>query len=307
MLPTRNGVGPSCVALPPGNWPLMLDFLAQRFPHIGAQEWVARMHRQEVVDGHGNSVCASTPYRAPGRLFYYRDVHNERVNPAQETVLFQDDLLVVADKPHGLPVTPSGQHLQETLLVRLRKRLGIDALTPLHRIDQDTAGLMLFAKRPDTVAPYAALFARRAISKTYEAIAPHRPDMHFPVERKSVLLADTHFMQVREWRASDPPAHRAAAHTHVELLETSGTLARYRLTPHSGQRHQLRVHMCALGLPIVGDRIYPVLQPQGSADPAQPLQLLAQRIAFTDPLTGTAREFRSERSLQWASAMDERA
>ena len=298
MLPTRHGVGPSCVALPPGAWPLMIDFLVQRFPAIGAAEWAARMARQEVIDEHGNSVGMSDAYRAPGRLFYYREVPNERVNPAQEALLFQDDLLVVADKPHGLPVTPSGQHLQETLLVRLRLRLGIDKLTPLHRIDQDTAGLVLFAKQPAMVQHYAALFAQRGIQKTYQAIAPYRADLRFPLERSTVLVAAAHFMQMREWQAGDAPTRSAPAHTTVELLEARGALARYQLRPHSGRRHQLRVHMCALGLPIMGDRMYPVLQPEGSGDAAHPLQLLAQRLAFIDPVTGEQREFHSQLALE---------
>ncbi len=302
MLPTRKGVGQSQVALPPGPWPRMIDFLVQRFPAIGAAEWAARMARQEVIDEHGNSVCIGDRYRAPGRLFYYREVPNERANPAQESVLFQDELLVVADKPHGLPVTPSGQHLQETLLVRLRQRLGIDRLAPLHRIDQDTAGLVLFAKQPAMVHHYAAMFAQRGIRKTYQAIAPYRAELRFPLERSSVLVAAAHFMQMREWRAGDAPTHSSPAHTTVELLETRGALARYQLTPHSGRRHQLRVHMCALGLPIVGDRIYPILQPEGSGDAAHPLQLLAQRLVFTDPVTGEPREFHSQLALEMSKA-----
>lgn len=302
MLPTRKGVGQSQVALPPGPWPRMIDFLVQRFPAIDAQEWAARMARQEIIDEHGNNICPGDAYRAPGRLFYYRDVSNERANPAQETVLFQDDLLVVADKPHGLPVTPSGRHLQETLLVRLRNRLGIDQLTPLHRIDQDTAGLVLFAKQPAMVHHYAAMFAQRGVLKTYQAIAPYRADLRFPVERHSVLVSAAHFMQMREWQSGDAPARGAPAHTTVQLLEARGALARYQLTPHSGRRHQLRVHMCALGLPIVGDRIYPILQPEGSADPTHPLQLLAQRLVFTDPVTGEPREFHSQLALNLPEA-----
>ena len=302
MLPTRNGVGPSCVGLPPGDWPLMIDFLIQRFPGVGEEQLTARLARHEIIDEQGRSVALNDPYRAGGRLFYYRDVLNERVIAAQESVLYQDEYLVVADKPHGLPVTPSGQHLQETLLVRLRQRLGIDRLAPLHRIDQDTAGLVLFAKQPATVRHYAALFAQRGIHKTYQAIAPHRADLRFPLERSSVLVAAEHFMQMREWQTGDAPTRSAPAHTTVELLETRGALARYQLTPHSGRRHQLRMHMCALGLPILGDRIYPVLQPEGSGDAAHPLQLLAQRLAFTDPVTGEPREFRSKLQLHLPEA-----
>lgn len=297
MLPTRNGVGPSCVGLPPGDWPLVIDFLIQRFPGVGAETLTARLARHEIVDEQGRSVALDDPYRAGGRLFYYRDVLNERAIAAQETVLFQDDRLVVADKPHGLPVTPSGQHLQETLLVRLRNRLGLDTLTPIHRIDQDTAGLVLFAKQPSLVHHYASLFAQRGVQKTYQAIASFRTELRFPLQRSTVLVPAAHFMQMREWEVGDAPTRSVPAHTTVELLEVSGEFGRYQLTPHSGRRHQLRVHMCALGLPIVGDRIYPALMPEGSGKGTVPLQLLAQRMSFTDPVTGETREFHSEFTL----------
>src|SRR6478735_4006290 len=138
MLPFRDGVGPSQVALPPGRWTCMLDFLVERFPAISAVEWSARMAGGNVVDRAGRSVAPQQPYIPYGKLYYYRTVANEIPNAAQACVLFEDELLVVADKPHFLPVTPSGNYLQETLLVRLRRKLGLDALTPLHRIDRET-------------------------------------------------------------------------------------------------------------------------------------------------------------------------
>jgi tRNA pseudouridine32 synthase/23S rRNA pseudouridine746 synthase len=87
--------------------------------------------------------------------------------------------------------------------------------------------------------------------------------------------------------------------TTIEPVEVSGTLARYRLKPVTGQRHQLRVHMAALGLPIVGDGIYPVLTPEGQTDYANPLRLLAKHIAFTDPLTGEELRFESKQQLHF--------
>lgn len=299
LLPTRDGVGPSCVALPAGPWPRAIDFLVARFPHVPAAEWHARMTQGDVVDEAGQCIVPASPYRPHGKLFYYRNLPQEKRRAAEDTVLFEDELLVAADKPHFLPVTPSGKYLQETLLVRLRRRLGIDTLTPLHRIDRETAGIVLFAKEPHTLRHYEALFAQRAVEKTYEAIAPWREDLRFPLVRQSVLEDGANFMQMRE-AASDAGSPRPPnAHTTIELLQTQGALARYRLVPLTGKRHQLRVHMAALGLPIVGDRIYPVLLPEDSDDPANPLRLLAARIAFRDPLTGQAREFRSGQTLSF--------
>lgn len=299
MLPTRDGVGPSQVALPEGPWRAMLDFLVARFPAIGAGEWVARMARGDVVDGRGQPVSPQQAYEPHGRLFYYRSVPDEAVNTAQAQILFEDELLVVADKPHFLPVTPSGSYLQQTLLVRLRRQLGIDCLTPLHRIDRETAGVVLFAKQPGTCAAYHGMFAGGGVAKVYQAIAPQKAALQFPLTRASRLVRSQHFMQMHEAQAHAAAAREPNAITHVDLMETQGALARYRLRPLTGKRHQLRVHMAALGLPLVGDRIYPVLLPRDGDEPANPLRLLAQHIAFVDPVTRQERRFSSGRTLEF--------
>jgi tRNA pseudouridine32 synthase/23S rRNA pseudouridine746 synthase len=299
MLPVRDGVGPSQVALPRGNWLCVLDFLVQRFPAVSANEWTARMAAGDVVDDAGYRVTPAQRYAPHRKLYYYRTVPNETVNAAQASVLFEDELLVVADKPHFLPVTPSGDYLQETLLVRLRRQLGVDALTPLHRIDRETAGVVLFAKQPATCAGYHALFAGRAVGKAYQAIAGLKASLQFPLTRTSTLVDGDHFMQMRE--APDPgaPGPKRNAQTRIELMETQAGLGRYRLRPLTGKRHQLRVHMAALGLPILGDRIYPSLLPQGGDDLANPLRLLAETIEFRDPVTGHERHFGSRQRLDF--------
>lgn len=299
MLPVRDGVGPSQVSLPAGHWQSMLEFLVERFPAIAGAEWNARMGRGDVVDGAGRAIGPQQAYRPHGKLYYYRSVPHEAPNPAQACVLFEDELLVVADKPHFLPVTPSGDYLQETLLVRLRRTLGLPALTPLHRIDRETAGVVLFAKQPATCAGYHALFAGRHVAKTYQAIAPVDAQLQFPLARTSTLVASDHFMQMREAAGEAATGQAPNSHTEIELIETRGPWGRYRLRPLTGKRHQLRVHMAAMGLPIVGDRIYPALLPRGGDDAANPLRLLAQRIAFRDPVTGEERSFASRQQLHF--------
>jgi tRNA pseudouridine32 synthase/23S rRNA pseudouridine746 synthase len=297
MLPMREGVGASQVGLPAGAWACMLDFLVERFPAISRGEWRARMARGDVVDAAGRHVAPEHPYAPHSKLYYYRAVANEAANAAQASVLFEDDLLVVADKPHFLPVTPSGNYLQETLLVRLRRSLGLDALTPLHRLDRETAGVMLFAKQPATCARYHALFADRAVEKIYQAIAPLNATLRFPLTHSSTLVPDDHFMQMRE--APHDGDRASNSWTEIDLMELSGTLARFRLRPLTGRRHQLRVHMAALGMPIVGDRIYPHLMTQGTDNVSDPLRLLAESITFRDPFTGKNRSFSSRLQLQF--------
>lgn len=294
VLPTRDGVGPSVVGLPAGPWATLADFLAERFPGVPAAVWARRLACGEVVDDEGRSVRADASYRPGGRLHYYREIEAEPRLPFDEVVLFQDELLLAVDKPHFLPVTPSGRHLQETLLVRLKRRLGIDTLAPLHRIDRETAGVVLFSLQPATRAAYQRLFAQREVEKQYECIASHRPDLEWPLTRHTRIEEDPGcFMRMREVEG-EPNAL-----THIELIERHGGLARYRLHPTTGRRHQLRVHCAALGLPIAGDLIYPTLQPVDADDWSRPLQLLAQRIAFTDPVSGRQRRFESPRRLDF--------
>jgi tRNA pseudouridine32 synthase/23S rRNA pseudouridine746 synthase len=297
MLPMRDGVGASQVALPAGHWACMLDFLVERFPAVCAADWVARMDAGDVVDPGGRVVAPGQAYVPHGKLYYYRTVANESPNAAQATVIFEDEHLVVADKPHFLPVTPSGQYLQETLLIRLRRQLGVPTLTPLHRIDRETAGVVLFAKQPGMRAPYQALFAGRKVIKHYEALAASDSRLQFPLTRSNTLQTGDHFMQMRE--ANVQAGTKPNAHTEIELLEQRGPWARYGLRPRTGKRHQLRVHMAALGLPILGDRIYPKLMGPGADETANPLRLLAASISFRDPFSEEERCFASRRELHF--------
>lgn len=294
-LPLRDGVGASCVALPEGTWRFLVDFLADRFPAVSRTDWIARMAGGDVFDENGMPLAPEAPYRPQRRIFYYRRLPAETPIPFEATILFQDALLVVVDKPHFLPVTPSGPYLQETVLVRLKRALGIATLAPMHRIDRDTAGVIVFTVQPQTRDRYQALFRTRQVEKTYEAIAPWRDDLHLPLDYRSRLIESPAFMQMQEEEGLPN------AQTTIALLERRGAFARYQLSPSTGQKHQLRVHMAALGIPIVNDRIYPHLQPApvpGSVpDYNKPLQLLARSLAFTDPVDGTLRRFESRRTL----------
>ena len=291
-LPTRDGVGPSCVSLPAGHWPTFTDFLVERFPAITREIWRQRMESGLVADEFGERVTAQRPYRGHLRLYYYRALPAEPRIPFEATVLYQDAHLVVADKPHFLPVTPSGHYLQETLLVRLKNLLQIDTLTPIHRIDRETAGLVLFSVAPSERDAYQGLFRQHAITKHYEAIAPWDAGLAFPMVRKTRLVEDALFFRQCEVDGE------ANSETHIDVLQTSGARARYALSPVTGKKHQLRVHMQALGLPILNDRIYPQLEVTPPDDYAAPLQLLAKSIAFTDPVTGQARQFESQLGLK---------
>ena len=291
VLPLRDGVGPSCVVLPARGQGSMLDFLAQRLPVVGREEWRQRMQAGDVVDEHGRAAAPERPFEGGLRLYYYRSLPAEPALPFSETVLYQDDHLLVADKPHFMPVTPSGRYLHSTLLVRLKRQLGLPQLSPLHRIDRDTAGLVMLSTQQRTRGAYQALFRERQITKHYDAIAPWRADLAFPRDHASRLEESPQFFRMHEV-PGEPNSH-----THMQVLEVAGSWARYRLTPITGKRHQLRVHMAALGLPLRNDPFYPVVNDPPEGDYSRPLQLLARSLAFADPLTGEPRVFESARRL----------
>ncbi|MGP1628471.1 MAG: pseudouridine synthase [Giesbergeria sp.] len=291
VLPMRDGVNPSCVAMPSSGSGLMLDFLCAKLPKVTRQEWAQRMQAAEVVDEHGETVWPDRRFEPGLRLFYYRSLESEPAPPGSERVLYRDEHLIVADKPHFMPVTPSGRYLHRSLLVRLKRTLGLSELSPLHRIDRDTAGLVLLSVQQRTRGAYQALFRDRDIAKVYEAIARPAPAGTLPAQRASRIEESAQFFRMHEVQG---PANSL---THIDVLETGRHWARYRLQPVTGKRHQLRVHMAALGLPLRNDAFYPEINDPPEGDWSRPLQLLARSLAFTDPLTGQARVFFSEQSL----------
>lgn len=291
-----EGVSASRVYLPAEkNCSTLLDFFVSSFPHIEADEWVARFAEGLVITPEGQVVSASDAYLPNTHLLYFRRLAREPEIPFEEHILFQDEHILVADKPHFLPVTPSGLYLHQTLLNRLKKKTGIQTLSPIHRIDRDTAGLVVFSINPGERAQYQNLFRDRVVQKIYEAIAPYSDELaqRLPLTYRSRLEESAHFLQMEEVTGE------VNADTYIELIEVMKPWAKYRLMPGSGKKHQLRCHLNALGVPIQYDQIYPVLTPyqEYDLDFLKPLQLLAKEICFKDPITGQERAFRSQKEL----------
>ncbi|WP_052100866.1 pseudouridine synthase [Novilysobacter arseniciresistens] len=291
--PPPDAVPASRLQLPPGPWTTLLEGLCARFPRVSRERWLDRFARARVTDARGVALAPDAAYRTGLEVRYFREVAHEPRIPFEEAVLHVDRDLVVADKPHFLPVMPAGAFVTETLLGRLVRRLGNPDLVPLHRIDRGTAGLVMFSANPGTRAAYQALFRERRIDKAYEALAPPLPGRSFPLVRRSRLERGEPFFRMGEV-AGEPNSE-----SRIDVLERGDACWRYALQPVSGRKHQLRVHMAALGAAIVGDPFYPRLREQGEDDPARPLQLLARSLSFDDPLSGKARHFKSGLSLEW--------
>ncbi|QWD64867.1 pseudouridine synthase [Polynucleobacter sp. MWH-UH2A] len=293
-----EGVSASRVYLPADQSHLnVLQFFIIQFPHIEAAEWEKRFADGLILDLDGHALAAHDPYQPNTHLHYFRRLAREPEIPYEERILFQDEHLLVADKPHFLPVTPSGLYLHQTLLNRLKKKTQIQTLSPIHRIDRDTAGLVIFSINPGERGKYQNLFRDRMVNKMYEAIAPYSEGLikRLPLTYRSRLEESEHFLQMQEVEGE------ANSDTQIELLEISNPWARYRLKPGSGKKHQLRAHLNALKIPIKNDQIYPVLTPyqEYELDFTKPLQLLAKAISFDDPITGVAREFFSSQELEF--------
>lgn len=292
----RDGVSASRLQLPPGGWATVFECLCAHFARIDREDWRSRIERGLVVDAQARPIDLQTPHRVGMEVYYYREVAAEPSLPFVERIVHADDDLVVADKPHFLPVVPRGGFVAETLLARLLRRFGNADLVPLHRLDRMTAGLVLFSANPRTRARYQALFRERRIRKCYEALAPALPDTVFPYERATRIVRGEPFFAMQE--VDGVPN----ALTRIDVLQRGSTIWRYALEPVTGRKHQLRVHMAALGAPIVGDDVYPALlsvdvasRPQD--DYGRPLKLLARRLCFVDPCDGSRREFESALTL----------
>lgn len=298
-LPVKDSVPPSYAWLPEGAWPNLLAWLVERFPHLDRGILEERLARGEIVDEAGRIMAADTPYRAGSRIWYYREVPPETPVPFEESILYRDDYLLVVDKPHFLATVPGGRYLRETLLARLRNKHDLPELTPIHRLDRETAGVVLFCIHPPSRGKYQQLFERRTVQKVYEAIAPFRSDLELPHVHRSLLQEGSRngerFFTMQEV-AGEPNSE-----TRIDVIEQRGGLAKYRLEPHTGRKHQLRAHMASLGIPILNDPWYPQVIEDKGDDFSAPLQLLAREIEFVDPVSGEARHFASQLRLEWPS------
>lgn len=277
-LPVRDGLGPARVRVHGG---LLVDEFERRF---GAG---SKVRDGEVFSVDGQPLDEATVLASGAHVYLYRDLPDEVEVPFGVPILHRDDDVVVVDKPHFLATMPRGAHVAQTALVRLRRELDSPELSPAHRLDRLTAGVLLFTVRREVRGAYQTLFARGEVRKTYLARAGVDSSLDFPMTVRSRIIKERSRLQAFE-EPGEPNAETVVEHLGDGL---------YRLTPHTGRTHQLRVHMASLGLPIVGDPLYPNVIDVARGDFSSPLRLLARTLAFDDPISGEPREFISGRVL----------
>ena len=275
-------------------YPSVFTFLSQRFPKIEPSCWERRIAEGKVLGEDGRPITNDSAYAPQKRLFYFREVEQERTIPFAEEILFQNDQFLVACKPHFLPVTPGGPYVDECLLHRLRKATGNDDLVPMHRIDRETAGIVLFSANPETRVLYSELFRTGRVEKSYEALSSCAGD-----PGNGTWLVENRMVAGEPWFRMKATPGQVNARSRIRLLDAKQGVSRFLLNPLTGKTHQLRVHMSGLGFGILNDRYYPELQPERADDFAAPLQLLARSVKFSDPVTGKEVEFESRRKLLW--------
>jgi len=274
-------------------YPSLLTFLSERFPTIARECWQRRIAEGKVLWEDGRTLADDCRYAPESRLLYFREVAEERAIPFTEKILFQNDHLLVACKPHFLPMTPTGPYVRECLLHRLRSSTGNPDLVPIHRLDRETAGVVLFSANRQTRGLYGDLFRRGRVRKSYQAVSTVALQ-----PQASSWLVENRLVKGEPWFRTQVVPGEVNARSRVELVELRDGLGRFVLTPLTGKTHQLRVHLSGLGFPMLNDRYYPELTPERPDDFEHPLQLLADTIGFTDPVTGREMEFRTERRLK---------
>lgn len=293
-LPMRDGISASRVWLPKdtqNSWVKILDFLIERFPFISESILIERMSRGDIVDQDGKPFSEHCEYKGDIFLFYYREIPDEPKIPFKEKILFKNDNIIVVDKPHFIPVTPTGRFVKESLLARLKHHYADEDISPIHRLDRETAGIVMFTCNKEVRGAYQSLFQQRNVDKTYHAIA-QLSDKEFPFTHKSRMVKGEPFFIMKEVEGEKN------SETKIDVINVKGKLAKYQLKPVSGKQHQLRVHMMSIGTPILNDPFYPNVLPDKGEDYSAPLQLLAKSISFIDPISQEKRSFESEQDLE---------
>ena len=320
-LPIKNGLNPTRIRVQgaESSGIRAVDAIAevifsQRHRHPD-DDWDAiyqRFHSGEVVRHNGTPLHPDELLAENTEVFFYKIPAPETEVPYRLSIVHQDDDLLVVHKPPFMATMPRARHIVQTATVQLRRSTGIAELSPAHRLDRLTSGLVVFTTRRELRGPYQTLFAQRQVSKVYEAIAAYDHTLAHQLDQalddgrltwSSRLEKNPGELQGR-FVDGEPNAI-----THLEEITVCSTaeqtelekihgpqprLARYRLAPVTGKTHQLRLHMWAAGVPILGDPVYPRIYREDEENFAVPMHLIAREIAFRDPLSGEQRSFRTD-------------
>ncbi len=253
-----------------------------------------------VMDIHGSELKWSRRLHQ-GQILRIPSI--QRPEPDVEVtykIIYKDQWMVVVDKGPGAPVHPSRSYRTKTILTFLRDHLQDQGLSPAHRLDRETSGVLVFSRTSEVAAELQRQFSSRLVQKRYLAIVRDVPSLHeqvieMPLERDVDFPIDSR-MRV-DFRGKP-------AKTYIRVLQKNGDRALVEAKPRTGRMHQIRVHLASVSHPILGDKLY---QFDGQAylamigdelDPSwyerlghHRLALHAAGLAMTHPETGEQMQF----------------
>lgn len=308
-LPIRDGLNPTHARVVEGPitaWDFVHDLIVtqrHRHPDDNDSALQARFTANEVVSQDGTPLSPDSTLATNAMVYFYRMPAPETPVPYDIPILHEDEHLLVVDKPPFMATMPRARHITETATVRLRRMTGNNELSPAHRLDRLTSGILVFTKDRTVRGAYQTLFAERRVTKTYEAIAPladvspgtvWRSRMEKTPGELQGRIVEGEVNAITEVGGVEPVDKAPYEAIHGSLPE----IAKYTLKPQTGKTHQLRLHMLQAGIPIIGDPIYPVIFPAEAEDMRIPMHLTATHISFVDPLTARPREFSSQLPLE---------
>ena len=308
-LPIRDGLNPTHARVVEGPitaWDFVHDLIVtqrHRHPDDNDSALQARFTANEVVSQDGTPLSPDSTLATNAMVYFYRMPAPETPVPYDIPILHEDEHLLVVDKPPFMATMPRARHITETATVRLRRMTGNNELSPAHRLDRLTSGILVFTKDRTVRGAYQTLFAERRVTKTYEAIAPladvspgtvWRSRMEKTPGELQGRIVEGEVNAITEVGGVEPVDKAPYEAIHGSLPE----IAKYTLKPQTGKTHQLRLHMLQAGIPIIGDPIYSVIFPAEAEDMRIPMHLTATHISFVDPLTARPREFSSQLPLE---------
>jgi tRNA pseudouridine32 synthase/23S rRNA pseudouridine746 synthase len=270
----------------------IFEYLVRRFPYLGQDTLARRIEQGKLFFSDGTPVLLNSPYQYGITIFYYRETEQELELEVQEKIIFQNEEIIVVDKPPFIPVTPSGKYINQCLLSRIIRKCENNDITPIHRLDKETAGLVIFSKNNKNRHLYHKLFQDRKITKKYYAVCHIKTKLE-----KTEWVVENRIVEGEPWFRMKIDLGQANSITHIKLLDSKEGKGLFLLTPKTGKKHQLRLHLSNLGFNIVNDSFYPEIV--DTQDYSNPMQLLAYLLSFCDPITGEDFEFFSQQKLEW--------